>query len=269
MKTKHFAKSLTLLAIILAFTNCNQQQKPEPKAEESDTVVPIQSGNDSTYSQIKGSLKTGDIIVFQGFDDAGIAIMLYEEKIDILPYTHVGIIFELPERNGLPKGLYFWQAAPLDTSDPARFGNDYIKGAVSNGAQMVSLDKMMSYISNLSGADTMTVSIRKLEKPLTQPQQNALFNYACQVAGRSFSYPTYDGMVKDYMAGAMGIQSGDESFFCSKLASQTFVAAGIIDSLITNSVLPGHFAVIENTDSSKIQFSIDNNFGVLTPIFPQ
>jgi len=81
-------------------------------------------------------------------------------------------------------------------------------------------------------------------------------NYARQVDGRSFSYPVELAMPYDYYEGAIkGIQTADNSFFCSKLASQTFKEAGIIAlDTPTNAILPGHFALPSGLAENPIQF---------------
>ena len=64
-----------------------------------------------------------------------------------------------------------------------------------------------------------------------------------QMAGRSFSSPIKGGMLIDYTQGELGIQSPNDTFFCSKLASATFQAIGLLPpTIITNDILPGFFA---------------------------
>lgn len=272
MKTKQFQFALGLVALMMfhlfpATALAANSDFTVVKQFEGDTINPA---TDSTYSQVKDKLKTGDVLLFVGFDPAGIGIMFLEMDIlNIKPFTHVGIVFDLPASNGQPAGLYFWQAAPGDPKDPDRFGPDYIKGVPSDGAQMVSLDSLMAYVNTVPfDTEPMIVTVRPLEKALTSQEEADLLHYARTVSGRSFSYPTDGGMVVDYVAGAAGKQSGDESFFCSKLASQTFYEAGLIEEVITNSVLPGHFAITPDNPENKINFTIDNQFGQIIPIWP-
>lgn len=266
MKTKTIALSASLLTLLCSFILMIEDPRQDSGFDNYDSeAIP--------YSQIKDSLKTGDVLLFDGFDLAGLGIMILENDIvGIPPYTHVGIVFRLPARDNMPAGLYFWQAAPPAGSieEDGRFGNDYFKGVPGNGAQMISLDTLMNYVANLKGLNTLLVAARQLKKELSPEQSQALYNYAAHISGRSFSYPTDGGMVVDYLAGASGRQSGDESFFCSKLASQTFWKAGLIDSVVTNSVLPGDFAPIRDTAKRKVVFKIDNGFRhKVNPIIPE
>lgn len=231
-------------------SNLNAEQEPKP------LLTQVKLPNEPTYDQIKPYLKTGDVLLFYDFDTAGIEIMLVDMAIaHVPPLTHVGIVFELPENNGLPAGLYFWQAIPPKDVLPQTYGNDWIKGAESTGAQMVSLDKVMEYLSTIKGIETQYVLVRQLSKALSDSEKDAMLKYAREVDGRSFSWPIPEDMAFDYFLGAKeGKQSTDYSFFCSKLASQTFQNAGLIDSVITNSVLPGHFAISPGDKENLITF---------------
>lgn len=265
MQFHNFLKVITVFSFFL-FSSATCQQSSEKKADEQvpteatvaekkPLLTQVDLAAEPKYSDIKKYFKTGDVLIFKEFDPAGLAIAFVEEEIGHVPgYTHVGIIFDLPANNGLPAGLYFWQAIPPKDVFPQTYGNDYFKGAESTGAQMVSLDKIMAYLSTLQGSETEYISIRQLSKPLTDAEKSALEMYARTVDGRSFSYPSSLGMAADYYEGRKGNQSHDNSFFCSKLASQTFRRAGLIDSVITNSVLPGHFAISPGDSFNLITF---------------
>jgi len=219
----------------------------------------------TSYPKLKSELKSGDIIMFQGFDFAGYMIMGLETLENIEPFTHVGIVMEMPAFGASPAGLYFWQAQPPDADN--QFGPDYFKQVASDGCVMVSLDAVMAWVSqqDTSGAMRFNLIARQLNNPLAAPDLAAMLTTMRFLCGRSFSTPTDLGMVADYYKGCDAVKKGGQSsandtFFCSKLASQTFQGAGILPAtLVTNSVLPGHFG--SNQDNTKLQFLKGYGFG--------
>jgi hypothetical protein len=222
--------------------------------------------NQTNYSALKNSFKTGDIIMFMGFDFAGYAIMGLEEAEGIDLFTHVGIVIDVPARGSMPAGLYFWQAMPADATN--QFGPDYFKGVECNGAVAVPLEAILNWVNKqdtTSGATKYLLIARQLNQKMQPADESLLLAYMNEIAGRSFSSPVDDGMLLDYAAGVLssktnGTSSSDATFFCSKLASQTFQQAGMLPAnLVTNSVLPGHFGSSE--DNKKLVFQKGYSFG--------
>ena len=168
---------------IFIFASCTESTTPpdpEPSSDfieenthlESDSVPLISSFNFDpypTYDSIKSYLKTGDILLFEKFDTAGVLIEALEEFETLPKFTHVGIVFKLPAKGDFPEGLYFWQAVPPPTVEPMNYGPDYFKGAISDGAQMVSLDSIMAQLSNQKGMGLgqMFVWVRQLTEQLS------------------------------------------------------------------------------------------------------
>ncbi len=222
-----------------------------------------------SYNELKSQLKTGDIIMFQGFDVSGYMIMGLELFENIEMFTHVGIVVQMPESLNAPAGLYFWHAIPPAAID--QFGPDYFKQVQCDGCVLVSLDSVMSWVgqqttsTSSSKAEPFNLIAREITPKLAVDDEAALLNYMRVIAGRSFSTPVDSGMVIDYFAGAEaakkgGSSSADDTFFCSKLASQTFQQAGLLPAtLVTNSVLPGHFGI--NQNNTKLQFLKGYGFG--------
>ncbi len=226
-----------------------------------------------TYAELAPSLQTGDVILFQGFDLAGLLIESLESKLNLPLYSHVGIVFRLPDGNS-PSGLYFWQAAPPPPppkpGQPAQdFGSDYIKGVVCDGCQLVSLDAVMTWAAEqvaLGGSAGFLLAARHLSPAIASDDAASMLNTARFLAGRSFSYPVSVGMVTDYTEGAEEHkQSPNTTFFCSKLASTTFQASGMLPStMITNSILPGDFGQAATT----LQFLKGYSLGDEIPFTP-
>jgi hypothetical protein len=177
----------------------------------------------------------------------------------------VGIVVPMPENADLPAGIYFWHAVPADATQS--FGPDYYKQTECNGCVLVSLDAVMGWVNLQDTSGTMQFNLiaRQISPALAPDDEYALIQYIRYLAGRSFSTPVDTGMVADYLEGVEaakkgGTSSADDTFFCSKLASQTFQQAGLLPTnLVTNSVLPGHFGV--NADNTKLQFLKGYSFG--------
>ncbi len=215
-----------------------------------------------TYAELAPSLQTGDVILFQGFDVAGFFIGLLETMEGLPPYTHVGIVFRLPNGNS-PSGLYLWQAAPPATpGNDTNFGPDYIKGVVSDGCQLVSLDNVMTWAAGqvaIGGTSNYILSARHLTPAIAADDAATMMATARFLAGRAFSYPVSTGMMIDYAEGAVeNNQTPNTTFFCSKLASTTYQACGMLPpspvpnviaepTMITNSILPGDFGQAATT----------------------
>ncbi|MFN8359554.1 MAG: hypothetical protein U0264_06535 [Candidatus Kapaibacterium sp.] len=209
-----------------------------------------------TYAELAPSLQTGDVILFQGFDLSGFLIEALEAELNLPPYSHVGIVMRLPDGNS-PSGLYFWQAAPPPTpGNDTNFGPDYIKGVVSDGCQLVSLDNVMAWAAAQSAQGPSTsylLAARHLTPAISADDATTMMNFVRFLVGRSFSYPVGEGMMIDYAEGAVeNKQSPNTTFFCSKLASATYQACGILPpspvpnviaepTMITNNILPGDF----------------------------
>lgn len=220
------------------------------------------------YSELKKDLKTGDLIMFMGFDFTGALIMGLEiaEGTDL--YTHVGMVVEMPPKGDIPGGLYYWQAMPPNCT--TLFGPDYFKGVECNGCVLVSLDAVMKWVEGQESSWTSKIQLlsRSLINTKNPPNQQLgpaeealLLKYMKHIGGRSFSSPTGTGMAEDYNAGLKsadkinGKSSSDATFFCSKLISQTLQKAGIFaDNLITNSVLPGDFG--SGQDNKKLYYQL-------------
>lgn len=226
-----------------------------------------------SYSDLKGQLKSGDIVLLKGFDLTGGLIMTLEGSQNLEDFTHVGIVMDLPAYGNSPAGLYYWQAAPpTPPPDKWPFGTDYIKQVECNGCVLVPLDIVVDVVANETLGKTslndFQLWARQLNKPLTAEYEQAMLNYMRVLSGRSFSYPVAEGMIADYTAGyddvknngVLATSSADDTFFCSKLASQTFQEAGLLQSgLVTNSVLPGHFG--QSADNQYLRFQDGYGFG--------
>lgn len=210
-----------------------------------------------TYAELAPTLKTGDVILFQGSIGADLAIETLSLAKGLSPYSHVGMVY-LPADD--PTNIQLWQAAPAP--DAEAYGNDLFKGVPADGCQMVSLQTVMDWCGNLQEDhdNKYSFAAAHLTPALSASDFTLLDTFIRQMVGRSFSQPEDTGMMDDYLKGAdEGVQTSNATFFCSKLVAATYQGAGILPpqpgvgiaepTLITNSVLPGNFG-----DGGKLDF---------------
>lgn len=69
------------------------------------------------------------------------------------------------------------------------------------------------------------------------------------------SFPTLENMSKNYLDGKMGKRANQKTFFCSQLATNTYIHLEIFpDFLIDNSAAPGDYG---DKKSPKLPFAKD------------
>jgi hypothetical protein len=236
------------------------------------------------YESIKDQLNAGDIILFMGSekDPAAKDIILLETIEGIPGYTHIGIVFKFPGGNPSPD-ILFWQAAPVanygtspDPTNPLNFysvfGNDYIKGVESDGCVLISLDKLMAWSGDPSKNPDMfqKIAVRQFTTALPADIISTMEQFIRLIDGRSFSSPVATGMPADYAEGALGHQTSNATFFCSKLATLTYQYCGLLSkSIVCNSILPGDYG--QNCTNGKISFTSPYALGpeiLITPPAP-
>jgi hypothetical protein len=206
-----------------------------------------------TYSQIRSLLQPGDVILFEADGDiVDLGIGILDSMKGDLPFTHCGIVYRFPgsDPNDAPM---IWQAAPPpmppESAGGEAFGQDFIKLVPTDGCQLVSLDVVIALCAEQTSANYQFAyrNIQSVSNPdlgLDSELLTLLDNFIRFTDGRSFSYPPEDGMGIDYFEGYKEQkQTGNDTYFCSKLASDTYKNIGLLSSdVITNAVLPGDFA---------------------------
>ncbi|MDN3202976.1 hypothetical protein [Algoriphagus sediminis] len=222
------------------------------------------------YSNLKSSLKTGDVMMFMGFNPTGDAIRRLEKLEGLEGFTHIGIVVEIADEKGNIQH-YFWHAIPPDAIN--QFSPDYLKGVQADGCVLVTLDSVIDWVKKTNtdaGRTEFKLIVRKLngengKRGIGPDQLKDFITFMKQMAGRSFSHPVDMGMVLDYTAGLEasklgGKSSSNTTFFCSKLSSATFQAAKLLpESLVVNSVLPGHFG--SKSKQGKLQWQKGYSLG--------
>jgi len=168
------------------------------------------------YSAIKDDLATGDIILFHGPSAESEII----EKIDHSPFSHVGIIVRL-EGTEHNRPL-LWESSEITEL------TDFETGGKRSGVHLVDLEKVLQHCLNhpSKSGKKYTFAWRKLDAGQTENLKKNFENFMSQVDGRAF--PSLAQMAEHFLEGRMEIKSNMRTYFCSELASDTYMNLNLI-----------------------------------------
>lgn len=174
------------------------------------------------WSQLKGTLNTGDILSFEGNDGLDYAIRMVENA----PYTHVGMVI----RNG--DDLWFWDAPGGGQTFP-----DPVSKIPDNlGARVADLEAVISYYMTAGGEVAMWW--RQLTPAATPDQQASLMTFVKNADGTPFPGSTDKKLPAPWNLGvgfaeswAFGVKMNGTiagTFFCAQLCAQSMMAMGLL-----------------------------------------
>ena len=192
-----------------------------------------------TLKEIISEFSTGDLILFKGF---GIESEIIE-FVDDSPYSHVAMVIDMPELSNKP---LLWSSDEITTID------DFLNQGLHAGVHLMDLQSVMDLTASRTNkqGDHYTYSWRKLNYDKSGDFMKTLESFMRSVDGRAF--PTLEDMALHYAEGKMGKRADQKTFFCSQLATNTYIHIGIFpDSLIDNSVAPGDYG---DSHSEKLPF---------------
>ncbi len=191
----------------------------------------------TTLNTIISELSTGDLILFHGF---GIESEIIE-FVDDSPYSHVAMVMKIPELSDKP---LLWSSDEITTL------NDFLNSGLHAGVHLMDLRSVLDLTASRTNKKNQhyTYSWRKLNYNKNESFMKTLETFMRSVDGRAF--PTLEGMAEHYAEGKLGKRANQKTFFCSQLATNTYIHVGIFpNSLIDNSVAPGDFG---DNHSSKL-----------------
>jgi len=151
------------------------------------------------WSELSKELKTGDVILFH--QDGLISKLI--ELVTEAHFSHVGMVIR--EDDG---SLKLWQSFEPEG------------GVVVDDLP----DFLHKYNSDYNG---VYIDARKLEFDAPNDFWQPLPAFIAEMNGRPF--PTLWAMVENYVKGRLGIDSGEESFFCSDLVADTYMQVGLLN----------------------------------------
>ena len=183
------------------------------------------------YSKIVDQFSTGDIILFHGPALESVVI----EKADKSPFSHVGIVVKL-EGTDFNKPL-FWESSTIQTLE------DYEKHAISSGVHLVDLESVLDYAMQQkpSHGQHYQFAWRKLDPGSNPDVTKSMEDFMGTVDGRAF--PSLGEMAEHFIEGRLHIESNLRTFFCSELASYTYMQTGLMSKKNPpNYYSPGSFS---------------------------
>jgi hypothetical protein len=203
-------------------------------------VIPSQS-----YTQIRSSLKTGDLFFFFGTSPAAVLIEDLESFAELPPYSHVGMVIN-DDGN-----LYFWDAPGSGDcfKDPyASDPNNRIYGnPVHTGCRVAPLDSLLAYYATVV---EQPFQLRQLSAPVSADGFNALRTFIDRIDGLPFPngpgpkwFEEFSGLMANYLAGQEGMSVLYGTYFCAQLVADSYMHMGLLnmDEWPPNSYSPADF----------------------------
>ena len=160
------------------------------------------------YEDIRGSLKTGDIILFSGKGGVSHGIKLFTNS----KWSHVGMVLRLPDS----KAVFLWESTTLTTL------KDAIDGKTKRGVQLVLLsDRLQRY----SGE----AAIRRLKNyKMTPKKYRKLMKLREKLRNRPYEKDKIE-LIKAAYDGLLGHNEEDlSSLFCSELVAEAYQKLGLL-----------------------------------------
>jgi hypothetical protein len=180
------------------------------------------------YSDIRGSLETGDIVLFSGKGGISSAIKWFTAS----GWSHVGMVLRLPEWNM----VLLWESTTL--------GNlkDVTDRKAKQGVQLVALSERVATYKG-------EVSVRHLKVNRTDHMKRALLDFRKQVKNRPYEKSRIE-LIKAAYDGPLGENIEDlSSLFCSELVAEAYQRLGLLSepprSKPSNEYTPKDFSSAE------------------------
>ncbi|WP_228727692.1 hypothetical protein [Fusibacter ferrireducens] len=183
------------------------------------------------YSDIKDSLKTGDLMLFHGVAPTSELIEIIEWSY----WSHVGMVV-IPEDIGLTgRDPLIWES----TSSGDGIEDVINKAPKDNGAMLISLEERIR-VDLVNHFDTH-FKVKYISRALDDVELEKLKNFI--YAAHDKSFPDTKGLLKGYVDGKhYNKPTPDNEAFCSQLAAETYMAMDILSTkYVANGYCPNDF----------------------------
>ena len=191
------------------------------------------------YNAVKGSLKTGDLILFHGVQTTSELIELIEWSY----WSHVGMVI-------LPKDIGMTGAEPLFWESTASGDGltDYLTGKPKENGPMLVLLADRIQVDVKKHYDTHFL-VKYLNRSLQEPEFEQLRDFIYKV--HDCGFPSAANALKYYIEGrSYNKPAPDTEVFCSELTAETFMAMGFISTeYVANGYCPDDFNKGDNLPS--------------------
>ncbi len=168
------------------------------------------------YAGIRDVLDTGDVILFSGKGGISDGIKFFT----LSKWSHVGMVYKLRDPLDREGTLFCWESTTLCNI------RDADTGRLTQGVQRVELSERLERCF----AKSYEISIRKLNKPLTDDMLRQLNEFRHEVSGRPYERSKLE-LLKSAYDGMFGENKEDlSSLFCSELLAEAYQRMQLLDS---------------------------------------
>lgn len=199
------------------------------------------------YDAVKGSLKTGDLILFHGVQRVSKLIEIMEWSF----WSHVGMVV-------IPKDVGMSGVEPLiwESTSSGDGIVDVISGKPKEGGPMLVALSERIQVDLHQQFDTH-FKVKYLNRSLTLFELKQLKDFIHKAHDRRF--PTTENLVKYYIEGRnFNVPSPDAEAFCSQLTAETFMEMGLISTkYVSNGYCPDDFNKGDNIPTLQPFYLID------------
>lgn len=190
------------------------------------------TSNPVSYTKLRATLGTGDLVFLHGVSPAGVMIENLEKAEGWPPYSHVGMVIKDGD------DLYLWDAPgggfcypdPYAAKDP---GNRMYGKTVHTGCRVAPLDDALAYY--VDRVDDGGLFFRQLVSGVSDAQFAALRIFINQVDGQPF--PTLGGdpdtapvkgLGANFLAGQDRASVLFGTYFCAQLVADSYLRMGLL-----------------------------------------
>ena len=221
------------------------------------TASAYSGGRSSSYDNYKGSLHTGDIVLFCGSGWQSALIQMGT----LSPWSHVGMVVKTSifndQEGSDPDGLYLWHSLDRRVYRcPDMLGKPR---SIRDGPQLISLSRSLKayrgfyYVRRLSSGalDYLKHSRQRQEQTMEFMRSAVMRHYEINL--NELVYAAYDG------PGGENYKEDGASYFCSELVARTYQEMGLIDSG-KNAKYANEFTPADFSSGKQIEFLDDSIF---------
>ncbi len=189
------------------------------------------------FNQLAPQLQTGDIMLFNGTTPISLII----DEITHSKFSHVGMVIRAPGSSG-SDGLTLWQSFEPE-----------------NGVVIDPLEAFVAGYPKLEAGATVAARLLSVER--TPAMLQGLADFIPKAKGLPF--PGFAEWFANYMAGCLGVEGPQTSFYCSELVAQTYMAMGLLKAWPLATVYtPGRFSEY----AYDLQLQLGASFGPEIPV---
>ncbi len=181
----------------------------------------------ASYSEVRGELKTGDLVLFSGssFFSSVIKWVIGGK------WSHVGVVVRSPQR---PERVLLWESTRL--ADLA----DVETGRAAAGVQLVYLSERLARYAG-------EFKLRPLDRPVTPEMEQAFAQRRAELRGRPYELEKLELLEAAVDSWFRALKEERlNSLFCSELVAEAYQAMGLLpeppDGLPSCEYTPRDFA---------------------------